>query len=150
MFKIEKLNLQNTVHNDKSSNELIHEKRKNNVLIGKDYFSHLFSVIESSTSSPGGNQVDGLPPASSTRVILRTASTRLTPFGVHSYYNKHSSNHAKGSNIRLILRTVVADSLNTAYILIITIILRTTPAVMILARHDAHYYNEHHSLSHET
>ena len=65
------------------------------------------TLLVSSTSPPGGNQVDGLPPASSTKTIAKLArlgpaknDTTLTKFGrvdkvllddVHAYAKKSLS-----------------------------------------------------------
>ena len=72
-----------------------------------------------------------LPKAKYSRHITYSRS-RLTPYGVHCQNNKHPSSHANGNNARAILCTFVPDSLDTAYILMITIILGTRPRAIIL------------------
>ena len=64
----EKQNFQNILKDDKNITKI----RKLNVFVNKHCF-RIFASAESSTSCPGRNQVDGLPPASNCFVIRLVA-----------------------------------------------------------------------------
>ena len=64
MFNFWKIEFLKNVRNEKIKKYNFEKSQKNNYFI-ESKRSGTFPDVESSTSSPGGNQVDGLPPVSS-------------------------------------------------------------------------------------